>query len=156
MTFKESRAQYHELEKKFNELKGMYAQEIRRNRELWDEIAKLNMEIRSMQNLVDKCDQDVKLRLLNEKFRTMDMLTQILMTPVTECDLNNKAISLLKGCDIKYVGDLVQWTSNDLMRIRNMGKVTMGEIEKFVDIIGLRLGMEIIYDPDTKNFMVNK
>lgn len=156
MTLKESRAQYHELEQKFNELKGMYAQEIRRNRELWDEIAKLNMEIRSMQNLVDKCDQEVKLRLLNEKFRTMDMLTQILMTPITECDLSNKAISLLNGCDIKYVGDLVQWTFNDLLKIRNMGKVTLKEIEKFVDIIGLRLGMDIIYDPDTKTFMVNQ
>jgi DNA-directed RNA polymerase alpha subunit len=51
----------------------------------------------------------------------------------------------LRAEDIKYLGELIQWTENDLLKIRNFGKMSLDEVKKLVSQEGYSLGIDINY-----------
>ena len=44
--------------------------------------------------------------------------------------------------EIKYVGDLVQHSSKDLLKFRNLGRCSLNEITKYLATIGLELASD--------------
>lgn len=71
-----------------------------------------------------------------------EALYQQFMLPVTELDLSVRAMNCLESEGIKTIGELVRQKEDDLVRLRNFGRVTLREIEKKLEERGLRLGME--------------
>ncbi|HVR75995.1 MAG TPA: DNA-directed RNA polymerase subunit alpha, partial [Planctomycetota bacterium] len=71
-----------------------------------------------------------------ERRRRLDM-------PVTTLDLSVRAQNCLEGHNIKVVGDLVRFTEADLLKFRNFGKNTLGEIKTKLREYGLSLGMDV-------------
>lgn len=64
-----------------------------------------------------------------------------LAMPVTTLDLSVRAQNCLEAQGIKSIGDLVNWTEADLLRVRNFGKTTLLEIKTKLRDFGLTLGM---------------
>lgn len=62
---------------------------------------------------------------------------------VGELELPVRAENILRAENIQYIGDLVQRTRLELMKMPNMGRKTINEIEEALHGFGLTLGMKI-------------
>ena len=73
---------------------------------------------------------------LDEQRRKLEM-------PVSSLDLSVRAQNCLEAQSIQVVGALVKNTELDLLKVRNFGKTTLGEIKTKLREFGLALGMEV-------------
>lgn len=71
-----------------------------------------------------------------------EVLYQQFMLPVSELDLSVRAQNCLESENIKTIGELCRMKEDDLVKLRNFGRVTLKEIEKKLSERGLKLGME--------------
>ncbi len=78
-------------------------------------------------------------KLANEKGR--DYVDEILARPLESLDLSVRAYTILKGCKINFVEDLLKIDSKDFLELRRAGRKTLAEIEEFLRRIGLEMGM---------------
>jgi DNA-directed RNA polymerase subunit alpha len=62
---------------------------------------------------------------------------------VDNLELTVRSANCLKHLDINYLGDLIQFSENELLRTPNLGKKSLTEIKELLDARGLRLGMVI-------------
>src|SRR5690606_8842318 len=70
-----------------------------------------------------------------------EALYQQFMLPVSELDLSVRAANCLEAENIRTLGELCRMKQDDLVKLRNFGRVTLKEIEKKLHERGLRLGM---------------
>ena len=72
-----------------------------------------------------------------------------LLTKVSELQLFARTRRLLRNDNIMYVGDLVQKTEAECLRTPGFGRQTLGDVKRALEILNLRLGMEIVdWPPD--------
>ncbi|MEN9390706.1 MAG: hypothetical protein RL017_3 [Pseudomonadota bacterium] len=62
---------------------------------------------------------------------------------VDNLELTVRSANCLKHLDINYLGDLVQFSENELLRTPNLGKKSLTEIKELLDSRNLKLGMAI-------------
>lgn len=62
---------------------------------------------------------------------------------VDNLELTVRSANCLKHLDINYLGDLVQFSENELLRTPNLGKKSLTEIKELLEARGLRLGMAL-------------
>lgn len=72
---------------------------------------------------------------------TREALYQQFSLPVSELDLSVRAQNCLESENIRTIGELCRMKEDDLVKLRNFGRVTLKEIEKKLSERGLRLGM---------------
>lgn len=73
---------------------------------------------------------------------------EILYRPVDELELSQRAQNCIQQAGIRYIGELVQKTDEDLMRTRNFGRKSLKEIKELLADMGLSLGMKLEnFDP---------
>ncbi|MEX0966454.1 MAG: DNA-directed RNA polymerase subunit alpha [Bacteroidia bacterium] len=77
---------------------------------------------------------------VDEKFLHM---RKLLKTPLTDLDLSVRAFNCLRAAEIKTLCDLVKYDVADLLKFRNFGKKSLGELEELVRDKNLTFGMEI-------------
>ena len=68
-------------------------------------------------------------------------LAQKLNLPIQELELSVRASNCLESVKIQTVGELVNLTDGDLLKIRSFGKTSLREIKRKLADIGLSLGM---------------
>jgi DNA-directed RNA polymerase subunit alpha len=68
-------------------------------------------------------------------------LAKKLSTPIQELELSVRASNCLESAKVKTVGQLVEMTDADLLKIRSFGKTSLREIKRKLTDIGLSLGM---------------
>ncbi|MFN3505144.1 MAG: DNA-directed RNA polymerase subunit alpha [Caldimicrobium sp.] len=61
---------------------------------------------------------------------------------VEELELSGRALNCLKSAGINYVGELVQKTESELLKIRSFGKKSLDEIVEKLQQYNLQLGMK--------------
>lgn len=66
-----------------------------------------------------------------------------LLLPLDELTLSVRATNCMESANIRLIGDLVQRTDSEILKIRNMGRKTLREIQQSLREIGLSLGMRI-------------
>lgn len=71
-------------------------------------------------------------------------LQHALNLPIEELELSGRAYNCLKSANINYVGQLVQRTESELLKIRSFGKKSLDEIVEKLSKLNLRLGMSDI------------
>ena len=71
--------------------------------------------------------------------------TKLSMT-IDELDLSVRSFNCLKRANINTVADLISKTGEDMMKVRNMGKKSLDEVQKKLEMMGLSLASE-----DTSN-----
>jgi DNA-directed RNA polymerase subunit alpha len=71
-------------------------------------------------------------------------LINLLNMTIEELELSGRAYNCLKSAGINYVGQLVQKTETELLKIRSFGKKSLDEIIEKLSKLNLRLGMSDI------------
>ncbi len=62
--------------------------------------------------------------------------TPVLTMPIEDLDLSVRSYNCLKRAAINTVGDLIEKTEDDMMRVRNLGKKSLDEVKKKLDELG--------------------
>jgi len=66
-----------------------------------------------------------------------------LYRPIEELNLSVRSANCLQSADLRYVGELVQKTENDLLKTKNFGRKSLNEIKETLHSMGLELGMRL-------------
>jgi DNA-directed RNA polymerase subunit alpha len=69
-----------------------------------------------------------------------------LAMPVSELELSVRSSNCLKEARIKTLGDLVKKSEMEMLKYRNFGKKSLGEINKILQEMSLTFGMKIDKD----------
>ncbi len=72
-----------------------------------------------------------------------DTLNENLFKSVDELELSVRAANCLKNADIKYIGELVQKTEQEMLKTKNFGKKSLNELKEIMAEMGLSFGMEL-------------
>ncbi|MBP1732086.1 MAG: DNA-directed polymerase, alpha subunit, partial [Deltaproteobacteria bacterium] len=77
---------------------------------------------------------------------------------VDELELSVRSANCLKNADIKYIGELVQKTEQEILMTKNFGRKSLNEIKEILSCMGLRLGTKLDNFPsrDTLDKMAMK
>ena len=68
-----------------------------------------------------------------------DKADKILTMTIEDLDLSVRSFNCLKRANIDFVGDLVNKTEEDMMKVRNLGRKSLDEVKKKLEDIGLSL-----------------
>ena len=74
--------------------------------------------------------------------KTSDRPDAKLSMPIDELDLSVRSFNCLKRANINTVADLINKTGEDMMKVRNMGKKSLDEVQKKLEMMGLSLASE--------------
>src|SRR5471030_1141941 len=67
----------------------------------------------------------------------------ILLRPVDDLELTVRSANFLKAENIYYIGDLIQRTETELLKMPNLGRKSLNEIKEVLASRGLTLGMKL-------------
>jgi len=70
-------------------------------------------------------------------------MRQLLKTNIKDLGLNIRTYNCLQAAEIHTLGDLVQYSKSDLLRLRNFGKKSLDDLTKVVEERGLTFGMDL-------------
>ena len=70
-------------------------------------------------------------------------MRQLLKTKLVVMDLSVRALNCLKSAEVETLGELVQYSRNDLLKFRNFGKKSLSELDDLLDKHNLSFGMDI-------------
>ena len=70
-------------------------------------------------------------------------LKEVLSRAISTLDLSVRASNCMREEKIETVAELVRRTRDDLLGVKNFGKTSLREIEKKLDELGLKLGMDV-------------
>jgi DNA-directed RNA polymerase subunit alpha len=68
-------------------------------------------------------------------------LRDLLGKPIDDCGLSVRSINSLKNSNINSLGDLVRYTEEDMLKVKNVGEKALGEIADLLRREGLNFGM---------------
>ena len=74
-------------------------------------------------------------------------LNENLYRSVNELELSVRAANCLRNANIRYIGELVQQTEQEMLKTKNFGRKSLNEIKEILTEMGLHLGMKL------ENFM---
>jgi DNA-directed RNA polymerase subunit alpha len=72
-----------------------------------------------------------------------DGMGKLLKTKIEDLGIGQRSLNCLKAAEVNTLGDLVQYSKNDLLKLRNFGKKSLKELEKIVEEKGLTFGMDL-------------
>ena len=72
-----------------------------------------------------------------------DSIDPILLKPIDDLELTVRSSNCLRAENIKYLGDLVQYSESQLMKIPNLGRKSLNEIKDILINNNLSLGVKI-------------
>ena len=62
---------------------------------------------------------------------------------VNELELSVRAANCLRNATIRYIGELVQKTEQEMLKTKNFGRKSLNEIKEILHEMGLNLGMKL-------------
>ena len=89
---------------------------------------------------LDEGNDDVAEAVFDDK--TLHM-RHLLKTNIKDLGLNIRTYNCLQAAEIHTLGDLVQYSKSDLLRLRNFGKKSLDDLTKVVEERGLTFGMDL-------------
>ncbi len=70
-------------------------------------------------------------------------LRDLLSKPIDDCGLSVRSLNSLKNSSISTLGDLVRYTEDEMLKVKNVGDKALGEIAEMLRREGLSFGMEV-------------
>lgn len=81
-----------------------------------------------------------------EEKKTIEEAPQVnknLFRPVEDLELSVRSANCLKNARIRYIGDLVTKTEQEMLKTKNFGRKSLNEIKDIIKHMGLSLGMVV-------------
>jgi DNA-directed RNA polymerase subunit alpha len=88
-------------------------------------------------------EEEVEEPVLGERAEIRPSFNEFLYRPVEGLPISVRAFNGLQNADIKYIGELVQRTEQDMLKIKNFGRKSLNEIKEVLTDMGLSLGMRL-------------
>ena len=85
-----------------------------------------------------------------------DDFNENLLVAVDELELSVRSANCLQNANIRYLGELVQRTREEMLRTKNFGRKSLKEIEDLLAARGLSLGMQLEAWPPPQLIEVEK
>ncbi|MFZ5451758.1 MAG: DNA-directed RNA polymerase subunit alpha [Thermodesulfobacteriota bacterium] len=70
-------------------------------------------------------------------------LNENLYRSVNELELSVRAANCLRNANIRFIGELVQKTEQEMLKTKNFGRKSLNEIKEILTEMGLHLGMKL-------------
>ncbi|HYS19655.1 MAG TPA: DNA-directed RNA polymerase subunit alpha [Gemmatimonadales bacterium] len=70
-------------------------------------------------------------------------LSELLARTIDDVGLSVRSVNSLKNSNIRTLGDLVQYSEHDLLKVKNVGEKALGEIAELLRREGLNFGMRV-------------
>jgi DNA-directed RNA polymerase subunit alpha len=70
-------------------------------------------------------------------------LNENLYRSVNELELSVRAANCLRNANIRFIGELVQKTEQEMLKTKNFGRKSLNEIKEILMEMGLHLGMKL-------------
>jgi len=70
-------------------------------------------------------------------------LRDLLAKPIDDCGLSVRSINSLKNSSISTLGDLVRYSEDDMLKVKNVGEKALKEIAEMLQHEGLAFGMSV-------------
>jgi DNA-directed RNA polymerase subunit alpha len=83
-------------------------------------------------------------------------LNDNLFRSVDELEFSVRTQNCLQNADIKYIGELVQKTEQEMLKTKNFGHKSLNEIKEILREMGLELGMKIEHFPSREEIEARK
>ena len=80
-----------------------------------------------------------------------DKFSPNLFKTVDELELSVRSANCLKNADIKFIGEMVQKTEQEMLRTKNFGRKSLNEIKAMLLDMGLDFGMQLDGFPTRKD-----
>lgn len=107
-------------------------------------------QFRFLMYLTDCCgyevpgvDKGIEKKSVDEKILEIIQNVPILLHKVSGFGFTARSANCLKAHGIEYIGDLVQLSEVDLLKLSNMGKGSVKEIKDVLSSLGLSLGLSL-------------
>ena len=98
-----------------------------------------NKMVRITEQKIQEMDKEECIKYI----KTTDEMLKILSTSLVDCNLSTRALNCLKSAHIETIGDLIKFTRANLLKFRNFGKKTLGELDDFLESKGLTFGTDV-------------
>ncbi|MGH7949403.1 MAG: DNA-directed RNA polymerase subunit alpha [Candidatus Binataceae bacterium] len=99
--------------------------------------------MRDQMSIFAGIEEEVEVPEIGERAETQPTINELLYRPVEGLPISVRAFNGLQNADIKYIGELVQRTEQDMLRIKNFGRKSLSEIKEVLADMGLSLGMRL-------------
>jgi DNA-directed RNA polymerase subunit alpha len=83
-------------------------------------------------------------------------LNDNLFRSVDELEFSVRSQNCLQNADIKYIGELVQKTEQEMLKTKNFGHKSLNEIKEILREMGLELGMKVEHFPPREEIEARK
>ena len=83
-------------------------------------------------------------------------LNDNLFRSVDELEFSVRSHNCLQNADIKYIGELVQKSEQEMLKTKNFGHKSLNEIKEILREMGLELGMKIDHFPSREEIEARK
>lgn len=100
----------------------------------------INKRSFSLQKMLVHTPQDVSTGFFKEPEYSFN---PALFEKVEELELSVRSVNCLKKGNIALIGDLIQWSGAELLRLPYFGRKSLNEINEVLATKGLYLGMEV-------------
>ncbi|HMO18099.1 MAG TPA: DNA-directed RNA polymerase subunit alpha [Oligoflexia bacterium] len=89
-------------------------------------------------------EQEVVVQEVREEIKEEGpKLNENLFRRIDELELSVRSSNCLENANIKYIGELVSRSENEMLRTKNFGRKSLNEIKEILTEMGLTLGMKI-------------
>ena len=99
--------------------------------------------VRDQMSIFAGVEEEVEVPQAVEGVETRPTLNELLYRPVEGLPISVRAFNGLQNADIKYIGELVQRTEQDMLKIKNFGRKSLNEIKEVLGDMSLGLGMRL-------------
>jgi DNA-directed RNA polymerase subunit alpha len=99
--------------------------------------------IRDQMSIFAGVEEEVEAPVMGERPEARPAFNEYLYRPVEGLPISVRAFNGLQNADIKYIGELVQRTEQDMLKIKNFGRKSLNEIKEVLTDMGLSLGMRL-------------
>ncbi len=84
------------------------------------------------------------------------MLNENLFRAVEDLEFSVRAQNCLQNANLKYIGELVQKTEQEMLKTKNFGRKSLNEIKELLGELGLELGMRLERFPSREELEARK
>lgn len=99
--------------------------------------------IRDQMSVFIQFEEKKEIAEIEEKPKEKYDFNENLFKTVDELELSVRSANCLRNANIKYIGELVQKTEQQILETKNFGRKSLNEIKEILASMGLRLGMHL-------------
>ena len=119
------------------------ARHLNRIKKQIDELEKLKLEMEIAKPVMKRMKAELDLLRPGDYIKQYGVKLKILCNNISDYRLSARAMMAMRVCEVDTIGDLCKLQKKDLLKVMNIGKKTIKELDDFLSNFGLSFGMDV-------------